>query len=230
MVTHAKPGLRADNPATFQMGDMSRQPGMGSVSDRLVDLRAGLGSEASVSPRGGLVNQHLGDLGKLDGGGFTLIELLIVIVVLGILAAVVIFALGGITNKSAVAACQADGATVATAISAFNAQNPGVLASSATAASDEGLLLNTTSSLYGGPYISSWPSNQSHYAYALVSGTLLLEVPGPSTGAWAPTAAVTYSAPGAGTSAWIPYNNQAGTSSVNGNGVAFNGPTSCLGV
>ena len=39
---------------------------------------------------------------------------------LGILAAVVIFALGGITSKSAVAACQADGATVATAISALS--------------------------------------------------------------------------------------------------------------
>jgi prepilin-type N-terminal cleavage/methylation domain-containing protein len=63
--------------------------------------------------------------GEIDG--FTLIELLIVIVVLGILAAVVIFALGGITGKSALASCQADGATVSTALAAFNAQNPTVL-------------------------------------------------------------------------------------------------------
>src|SRR5664280_3835918 len=61
------------------------------------------------------------DAGEIDG--FTLIELLIVIVVLGILAAVVIFALGGITGKSALASCQADGATVSTALAAFNSQN-----------------------------------------------------------------------------------------------------------
>ena len=41
--------------------------------------------------------------------GFTLIELLIVIVVLGILAATVIFALSGVTGQSATAACQSDG-------------------------------------------------------------------------------------------------------------------------
>ena len=62
------------------------------------------------------------DAGEISG--FTLIELLIVIVVLGILAAVVIFALGGITGKSQLAACQADGATVSTAFAAFRAQNP----------------------------------------------------------------------------------------------------------
>jgi type II secretory pathway pseudopilin PulG len=42
------------------------------------------------------------DAGEIDG--FTLIELRIVIVVPGILVAVVIFALGGITGKNAKAA------------------------------------------------------------------------------------------------------------------------------
>ncbi len=52
--------------------------------------------------------------------GFTLIELLIVIVVLGILAAVVVFALGGVTGQSKQAACNSDAKSVETAVEAFH--------------------------------------------------------------------------------------------------------------
>jgi prepilin-type N-terminal cleavage/methylation domain-containing protein len=55
--------------------------------------------------------------------GFTLVELLVVIVILGVLAAVVVFAVGGITNSSKSSACKIEVRTVNTAVQAFFAQN-----------------------------------------------------------------------------------------------------------
>jgi general secretion pathway protein G len=104
------------------------------------------------------------DAGEIDPG-FTMIEILIVIVVLGILAAVVIFALGDITGKTAVASCQADGATVASAIAAFNAQNAGVTVTQTA-------LLTRTTANEMNPYIQSWPSNLPHYGFWIGTGTI----------------------------------------------------------
>jgi type II secretion system protein G len=55
--------------------------------------------------------------------GFTLIELLIVIVILGVLAAIVVFSVSGITDRGKANACKADLATVTTAVEAYYAQN-----------------------------------------------------------------------------------------------------------
>jgi general secretion pathway protein G len=65
--------------------------------------------------------------------GFTLIELLIVIVVLGILAAIVVFALSNQTSNSATAACKADAKSVEVAQEAFRAQQPATYAANLAA-------------------------------------------------------------------------------------------------
>ena len=54
--------------------------------------------------------------------GFTLIELLIVIIILGILAAIVIFAVGGLSGQGAKEACKTDGKSVDTAAEAYYAK------------------------------------------------------------------------------------------------------------
>jgi len=55
--------------------------------------------------------------------GFTLIELLIVIVILGILAAIVVFSVQGITDKGKTSACKTNVSEVQTAIQAYYANS-----------------------------------------------------------------------------------------------------------
>jgi general secretion pathway protein G len=57
-----------------------------------------------------------------EAEGFTLVELLVVIVILGILAAVVVFAVGGIGDKGETSACKADRSALATAEEAYFAE------------------------------------------------------------------------------------------------------------
>jgi hypothetical protein len=67
----------------------------------------------------------------------------------------------------AVAACEADGATVSTAMAAYEAQNPGSLPT----ASD------LQSKKRGGPYLQGWPYNPAYYRYSINSrGVLELAV------------------------------------------------------
>jgi len=67
---------------------------------------------------------------SMNEAGFTLIELLVVIVILGILAAVVVFAVGSVTDKGEGAAEKADRQTIVHAEEAFFANlTPGHYAS-----------------------------------------------------------------------------------------------------
>jgi prepilin-type N-terminal cleavage/methylation domain-containing protein len=93
--------------------------------------------------------------------GFTLIELLIVVLILGILAAIVAFAVGAFTSQSAVAACNTDAKSVESAVAAFQAANSG-----ASPKSTGALELSAS----GGPYLHLFPKNTSYYTVTMSSG------------------------------------------------------------
>jgi len=60
-------------------------------------------------------------------------------------------------TSQARAACQADGATVATAMAAYEAENPGKFPTMA----------DLISSAHGGPYLQSAPNNPAYYRFSI---------------------------------------------------------------
>ncbi|MDQ1740443.1 MAG: hypothetical protein QOE53_2095 [Pseudonocardiales bacterium] len=82
---------------------------------------------------------------RQEESGFTLIELLIVIVILGVLAGIVVFAVGGITDRGDASACKADAKTVEVASEAYYAKH-GSYAGTVAALVTEKLLREVPSS------------------------------------------------------------------------------------
>lgn len=96
--------------------------------------------------------------------GFTLIELLIVIVILGILAGIVVFAVGTARSDSVTSACKADKKTVATAAEAAKAKT--------------GRYPADIPALVSGGYIKSAPPTDNYtITYTLSDGTLTVGPP-----------------------------------------------------
>ena len=113
-----------------------------------------------------------------DEKGFTLIELLIVVVILGILAAIVVFAVVGVTGSSAQGACRSDWKTVESAVGAYKAQ----MGSFATNFSQLANATTDSNNATVGPWLnsadlssagagSSVLKNSNHYQI-MVAGTL----------------------------------------------------------
>jgi general secretion pathway protein G len=100
---------------------------------------------------------------RADQRGFTLVELLIVVLILGILAAVVVFAVGGIQNRGRNASCTIEVREVRTAIEAYKAQNNNTNPAN----------LNTlvTANLLQSAPSASTPSYAAGYRYNAANGT-----------------------------------------------------------
>jgi len=99
------------------------------------------------------VLKHLRNREEWDGKslpqkGFTLVELLVVIVILGILAAVVVFAVGGSTDKAQSNACEAEKSAVETAIEAYRASVGSYPANTAAVTSGDNQFLRSDPTWY----------------------------------------------------------------------------------
>ena len=98
--------------------------------------------------------------------GFTLIELLVVIAILGILAGVVVFAVGGITDRGKNSACKTEVKTVQTAIEAFYAKNASYPAGTGYAALNTAMGPSSTNKFMNSNLAADSPSIAAGYNYA----------------------------------------------------------------
>jgi prepilin-type N-terminal cleavage/methylation domain-containing protein len=129
-------------------------------------FRVGQVARTGINFPGGTLLKHLQSREdwnekSLGAKGFTLIELLVVIVILGILAAVVVFAVSGITDKGTKSACKTEARTVKTAVEAYYAQEGSYPTSIGQLTANNAFLENTPENItvtFGSPPTYAWNS------------------------------------------------------------------------
>lgn len=105
--------------------------------------------------------------------GFTLIELLVVIAIIGILAAMVVVALGGARAKGRDAARKSDLSQIRSALELYYAdQSPEAYVDAAVAVTVNGTTDTLSAALLGGDYVKTVPvdpTNSGIYVYKYIS-------------------------------------------------------------
>ncbi len=101
---------------------------------------------------------------RQNESGFTLIELLIVIVILGVLAGVVVFAVQAFNNDGVTAACQSDKKNVEVATEAFYAKT--------------GAWPANTLALKNANYLREEPDGKGKYTITTVGGAVTSSLTG----------------------------------------------------
>lgn len=91
--------------------------------------------------------------------GFTLVELLIVIVILGILAGIVVFAVGNLTSNAKTNACATEKSSITTALEAYKAQTGSYPTGSGASAKADRMSALTSTSGAAGQLLKTTPAN-----------------------------------------------------------------------
>ena len=114
---------------------------------------------------------------RANQSGFTLIELLIVIVILGVLAGIVVFAVSAFNNQGVSAACKSDVKNVEVASEAFYAKTGTWASAIGTTGSTD------TTTLTGANFLKEAPSSTKYtITYTPGAGTTEGTVTGALTG------------------------------------------------
>jgi len=110
---------------------------------------------------------------KRNQEGFTLIELLIVIIVLGILAAIVVFAVASTKHDSVAASCKTDVKSIELSAEAVNTHAGSYATGPINSLNATNLISNGTN----GALLKAWPSTSNYILqYTVTSGNVAVNV------------------------------------------------------